>query len=279
MTSNYESLDDDLGMFEASVSKEVIELESPKIKRMVAVLDGTNQNTVTSTLAKQLAEQLGVKVVEEQAKETSAERIHKIMQSQNADLLIMPVPFGRDIDVLKDESLGSVADMLLQESKCPVLCVRQPMDEEEIRQALSDVLIPVLDLEKGHEKAVSWALAMARKDCKIELLGVADEEVIAEAKQMLGDSVDPEVFKAEALNRAVTRDIGGLVAAIQKRASEENFKVRVEVKAGHPIELALKEANARPRLTVVFTPHEHTSLTHHHAVDLVLGANGPVMVV
>jgi nucleotide-binding universal stress UspA family protein len=277
MASEDRDLTDSMGLFEAAVYAKPVDVTLPPLETVVLVLDGSNQDATARGLAKCLARATGA-MVHEQASLSDAAEILRACTERKAHLLVLPVPFGRDVESLRDESLGSVVDMILQESPCPVLCIRQPVAEEHLQALCADVLIPILDHGADHGKAMGWAFRVLPKGGKLLLLGVADRELLAEAKQLLGDAISPEALRSEALNRAVTADIGGLAAAAQKQGLALGDAVRVEVRVGRSVPVALEVINAQPRLTIVPGSRDHTSIAYHHAVDLILGAAGPVLV-
>ncbi|GIW82003.1 MAG: hypothetical protein KatS3mg105_3810 [Gemmatales bacterium] len=269
---------EDVGMFEAAVHAQAVELESPELKRLVLSLDGSNQDETAKLFAAQLSSTAGAEVFEQTGAQNAREILEFAAQKQ-AQLLIVPVPFGQDIDELQNESLGSVVDVLMLESACPVFCVRQPMAAEAVAQALSDAIVPVNVNEASTPRAAAWSFRFVKSGGRIELLAVPDRDVIEEARKLLGSAIDPLALQREALDRAVTHDIAGLIAAVQKRGAEEGFNVHVELQLGRPVQVVLERANKGPHLIVVGTPKDHTTLAFHRALDLILGAVGPVVVV
>lgn len=278
MASEERDFSQNMGMFEAAVHAKPVTLESQDLSVILLALDGSNQDDTARALAQRLAKTTQAQVQEFAGATTCADIIHAI-KGQKAQLLVLPAPFGRDIEALKDESLGSVVDMTLHEAPCPVLCVRNPMEEEQLAKVFTDILVPITEHVGDHQRALSWAFRLMESDGELELLGVADRNLLTEAKALLGDAISDEALQSEALNRAVTADIGGLVAAVQKKGAEQGIGVRVEVREGEPVAVTLQEANNRPRLIVIAGSHDHTSSAYHHAADLTLGANGPVLVV
>ena len=280
MSTDEHNLSDDLGMFEAAVHSKPVELTSPECHSIVTLLDGSNQDQTVQGLARAIVgPDSHAEVHETTQPEADAKQVKQICDENKADLLILPVPFGRDIDVLKDESLGSVVDMILQDLTIPVLCVRQPLDEEQQAAVLGDVLIPVVAKGVGDARALSWGFRMVVREGELELIGVADQDVIDEAKQLLNLEDEAEEIQDDALMRAVTRDLGDLVSSAQKKGLEQSVSVKVEVKVGSPVDVVLEQANERSRLLITSVSRDHKSVSFHQMRDLILGANGPVLVV
>jgi nucleotide-binding universal stress UspA family protein len=272
------TVSEDMGLFEAAVHAVHLELERPALDVVVVVVDGSNQDETARTFAAAIARRSGAQVYEHSGHGSAAE-ILRACSEHKASLLVVPVPFGADIATLKDESLGAVVDMLLLESTCPVFCVRQLCDSASVEAALADVIVPVNVLDESCARAASWALRMLHKGERLELLAVADRDVLDEARKLLGEAIDPQALEVEAVSRAVTQEVGSLVAAVQRRGREEGLVVQVEVKVGRAATVELEEANRRPRLLVVGAAKDHSSPAYHRAADLILGAHGPVLVV
>jgi nucleotide-binding universal stress UspA family protein len=269
---------EDVSLFESAVHPRRVELQRPALSVVVAVLDGSNQDDTARALAAAAAARGPAQVVEQQGA-AAAEEILRLCAARHADLLVVPVPFGRDSGILKDESLGSVVDMLLLESMCPVLCVRDVLDSAVVDAALRDVILSANVHDESCLRAVNWALRLLNRGDRLELLAVADRDVIAEARRLLGEQIDAQALQSEAINRAVTREISGLIAAVQKYGSAEGLLVHVEVQFGRVVEVVLEAARQRPRLIIAGAPKDHNCPAFHRAVDLVLGATGPVLVV
>ena len=278
MSSDVQDPEEHFGMFEAAVHASPVELSDPTLSSIVAVLDASNQDETVKLFAEILAKKTKAKSHVQSLPEATAPDILKLCKEQKADVLVVPVPFARDIADLKDESLGSVIDLLLQETRCPMLCVRQPMDRETVETTFGDVIVPLLEHEEEHVSSANWAFRVLNDPGALEVLGVANRDLIKEAQHLLGIEADSEQLRTEALNRSVTRDIGGLVSAIHKKAEQASVSVSVEVRVGHPTEVTLEHANARPRLIVVSSSQDHTAMSYHQMTDLILGANGPVLV-
>jgi hypothetical protein len=268
---------EDMGAFEAALAAKTVEIETPKLDAVVMALDGSNQVETARAFARAIGGVTGAGVSEVGSPKSADEIVAAC--AGKPTLLVIPVPFGRDIGETKDESLGAIVDLLLHGKQRPILCVRQPMDEAAVAACLRDAVLPVQSSDAQAVREAAWAFRLVERGGAIEILAVPDKEMIAEAKRLLADAVDPKALKDEALSRAITRDAAGLIAAVQKRGAALGIDVQVVVKAGRPAGIAAEEANARPRLLIVGAPPEHASAAAHRAADVVMEAKGPVLVV
>ncbi|MBM4068825.1 MAG: universal stress protein [Planctomycetes bacterium] len=273
-----DTLAEDLGMFEAAVHARPLALDKPVLAAVVLAPDGSNQDATARTWATAMAARAGCPV-HEQRGAASASEILQACRKHQAGLLVVPVPFGQDIQELRDESLGSIIDMLLQESVCPLLCVRELMDEAAVQLALNDILLPIHGGDETCARAASWALHFLAEQGQLQLLAVADQDVLDEARELLGDAIAASASEPDALSRAMTQEVASVVGAVQRRGNEAGLTVSVDVKVGRFVSVVLDEANQRPHLLVTGASKDRTSPTFHRATDLILGAKYPVLVV
>lgn len=275
---NAANLAEDVGLFEAATHAPPVELSVPELRIIHVALDGSNQDAAARGIAQALGERTGAAVHEQSGAATAAD-ILSAAGGHAADLLVVPAPFGRDYALLKDESLGSVVDQLLLESTCPVLCVRDMLGAEAIDAALRRVLVPIATQEESAARALAWAFRVLPAGGALDLVAVADRDVLQEARRLMGAAVDPQAFAPEQVLRRLWGDIGSLVAAAQKRGTEGDQTVHVEARFGEFVPVVLAEAGAQPRLTVWGITRDHDAPAFHRAVDLLLESRGPVLMV
>jgi hypothetical protein len=271
-------LSEDLGLFEAAAHSRPMELAVVGLQTIALALDGSNQDPTATRVGELLGQARGARVVQMTGGRRAADILTECQKIQ-ADLLIVPVPYGHDIGELKDESLGSIVDMLLIESKCPILCIRHLLDDSAIAAAMADVVVPVAcsGLDDA-SRAASWGLHIVAAGGHCELLAVADQDAVAELRELLTPDAQT-ACDAETLSRAVTDEISSLAAVVQKRAAETGLAATVVVRTGRFVPTVLADANSRPRMIIVGTPRDHTAPAFHRAADLILGARGPVLIV
>lgn len=274
---NEADLQEDVGMFEAAVHAQPTELPVKEVRNVLLALDGSNQDATCRLLAESMG--AGGVLVHEVVPTGGAPEILESIRKHQADLVFLPAPFGRDFQALREESLGSVIDMLLLEAPCPLVCARADLDAVGVRAALRDILVPVHVPVSEALSAVGWATSLLRHTGNLELLAVIDRGALEEARRLLVSTAAAKALSTEALMRAVTDEMGGLTAAVQKLGLERGLNVQVEVKEGPAAETIVAEANRRARLLIVPAVRRHAAPAFHRAVDMILGSRGPVMFV
>lgn len=272
-----ENLDEDVGMFEAATHCPVVELPIPEIRTIVLALDGSNQDSTTRGYAEQVAARTGAKI-ETLTGPGKAAEILQAIERHHADLLVVDVPYGQDFDELGCDSLGSVVDVLLVKSKIPVLCVRAVQEEASIQAGLNSVIVPIAIADEQVARALGWAFGLSGKDGRIDIVAVADGDVLSEAGHYAKGlaKLPPD---ASQLSRALLTEIGGVVAAAQKRGHDEGRTVHVETRVGKFVPLTLAELHGRPHVIIWGITRDHSSPAFHRAVDLLLASTGPVLMV
>ncbi|MFN7131072.1 MAG: universal stress protein [Myxococcales bacterium] len=298
-------LSESMGAFESALVKKQVQIRLPELKRVLVAIDRSNQERTAVRLAAGLAKRLDARIGVIYANEQAGERelsyakmiagelcaaplkceseaiqtsgplpSHQILAAQErfkADLIIAPAPYLRDVGLLGDESLGSVADMLMAETPVPLLFVRHPVDDVEALFQRS-LLAMTVHVEEA-ELAAGWAFRLLDKGGEISVQAVADAALMGEAARLLGTSDAQDV-----LERAEMREVGPLVAAIQKYAVDHDLQAHVDVKVGNPVELAATAANDGGRLVFMGAPSDRTHVAYHRVQDILLRSKNPVLV-
>lgn len=272
------SFSEDLGMFEAAAHPVPAEIPTPELKSMYVAGDGSNQDATVQGLAAAVAAHTGAQIVE-QSGAAGIDELLAAAREKCPDLIIVPVPYGEDYRELQDDSLGSAADRLLHDTTCPVLCIRDVMDEAAVDAALRHIVVPAAVGDESVVRAIGWAFRLLRPEGRLDLLAVADRDLLEEAGHLVAREGDESPFEPEQVVRAILRDIGGIVSAAQKRGVADDLTVHVETRVGPFVPTVLGDRDDRARLIVCGTTREHGSAAFHRAVDLLLSARGPVLLV
>lgn len=272
-----ENMEEDLGLFEAATRARHVELVLPELRRVLLAPDGSNQDATARAAARLLAGRLRAEVLEREGLASAAE-ICAAAAEIDAGLVVVPAPFGEDINLLKTRSLGSVVDTLLLELAVPVLCVRQPLGEEQLASLLRRVLVPVCEDNEDALRALAWGCRLAAPENGIVLLQLADQAAALEARQLRDRAEELPAMRRATLERVITARLGSLVAAAQRWGGELGFAVHVEFRAGAAVaEVAAWQARHGAALIVTGRSREPSSHEFHRAMDLVKASGGPVL--
>ncbi|HET6585659.1 MAG TPA: universal stress protein [Nannocystaceae bacterium] len=305
MTKDFEELNDSLGSFESSrvSSASQVTLVRPEAEVVLLAVDGSGQDTTAIAFAAELAGRLGARVVvtcavdpktgdrasvveramqalaagrtpiaasaEAPTAAAPAAQILASIATSGADVVVAPAPYGEELAVGGDESLGFAIDIMLAEIAVPLALVRQPMADP--RACFEHLVVPVHVAARACGTAASWAFRLVDPGGTLEVVSVADPRA--------RDDDETDVPTTDELLRAHRVRIGNLVAAVQRRGSEARVDVRVEVEVGRTIERLLAHAGSSPSLLCATLPSDRNSLAFHRAQDLVLGASYPVLLV
>lgn len=269
---------DDVGRFEAAVHAPPTVLPQVEVPSILLALDGSNQDGAARYIAGQVGKVLSA-TVHEQAGLATAPEIRDRGDAVQAGLIVVPVPFGADIGLLQEESLGMEVDRLLLESHVPILAVRQPLTEDRLAAAMRRILVPLAPGEHHNPLALAWACKLLGQGGELQMLEIADQDVLAEARLLLDRKEISEATQQASLERVLSRQFASLVAIVQKTSSEVGFGVHVVAASGRFVAQSISAMHDAPTLTVLAGSRDRRSNSYHRAVDMILAASGPVLVV
>ncbi len=280
---NTQDISESMGLFEAALRPDEITLESPRIETVLVAVDGSNQTATTEALGRAAADILEARIVsmdappqDQDARET-VQGILAEADRHGAGLLVVDAPFGEDIGALEMQSLGSVVDILLEESSLPLLIARH-----ELGDAKATLRNPVLVVDwsprlQGPPAAMAAALAHAGGE--VLMIAVPEPVVLEGIRRLLGDE-EGKRLTDELVSRAEVRLSGSLVAAMNKLADQEGFRVRFQVRSGSSLVNAVTDAMGTTERVLIVGHGDHDG-GHglQHARELILASRGPVLAV
>lgn len=306
---DFADLNESMGAFESAVASAKARVIMPTCGTVLLAVDGSSQDDtaidlaalVTPRLRAKLRVTMGAYGDPEKADRSPVERalarlkdkfgveatavyeagrapcaqILAAQKSTDAGLIVVPGPYLDDIADLKDESLGSTVDLLLAEFHGGLLVVREPLASPELH--LKRFLLPMTVYTPALASAAGWAFSLAEGEALIDLYAVADQKAVEAAAEVTGDASD-EARSIDVLLRAEHKNAGGMISAVQQRASETSVNVNVDLDAGEPIDLTLTRLHAEPSIAVLGAPIERTADEFHRVHDIVLGAKYPVLI-
>lgn len=287
--------------FEAALTAQVTQLPEVSLGRILLVLDGSNQDRTSEAFARILARREGSELQLSWAYpgEAIAERekylrqrcsvireeddlvtdilarddirglrpVEQILSSMPTfDLVVICAPYQEDFSELGQQSVGSVLDILMARAPQPVLAVREP--KEDPQTCLRRTLLPLTPILETSALAASWALCLARQ---------GSVQLFAISPALAGDEENVPQKVAASLQRP---EEAGLVAAVQRRAAEEDTECRVELRFGEGLEPLAETVNQRDQIVVVpCCPREPEKITYQRMQALLRFSRNPLLVV
>ncbi len=286
--------------FEAARTARETVLPTLDLRRILLVLDGSNQDETSEGFAQVLARRSGAglqllwaypgediaerenylrqRTADLQEAELAAETIERgairqlrpveqiLAAMRSCDLAVVCAPYQEDFSDLGRESVGSILDILMVRAPKPVLAVREP--KENPQRCLRRVLLPLTPILKTSVDAAAWALYLA-KEGSVRLLAISAERPPEEEG-------DPQKVAA-ALRRP---DEAGLVAAVQKWAAEAAIECRVELRRGEGLEPLAQAANEEDQILVVpCCPRGPEKAAYQRMQALLRVSRNPLLVV
>ncbi len=270
-----ENMEEDIGLFQAAFQPRCDALDSRPIRSVMAVTDASNQEATVRSLAPRVASRLGARLTEIACGDDTARLLER---TKGADLLVVPFPCGEDIDALRSQSLGSIADGLLQSCPTAMLCVRDPLSPESVEPCLDTILVAIAHNDAANWQALSWAFRLAQR--AIVILEWVDRDAIAEASQLLEGRAEMTSVQQSIVERAVTSRLGPLVGAAQRLGVERNLSVHVEFRFGSMVEQTLEVCKEFDCGTLVIArSDDRQSLAFHLVQDVLLASRGLTLVI
>ena len=300
-----------MGAFEAALAAQVPELTLAELRRILVMVDGSNQDTLSVELAKGLArndgdeillgyayegardpaseaalaeraaglESAGLRVRVLERPEAPELRSHQLIlgmiEREQPQLIVCDAPYLEDFEELGTDSVGSNLDVLMARSPVPLLVVRDP--RLEAAACLERIIVPVTPWDAELVQAGAWAERMLTPGGTVRVLAVVDEERLRLAGV-------PEPFAVDEADEQMLAGLhkpalAGLIAAMQKRASETGHNCRVSVRSGELPAVILRYAESSPGLIVAATPRDPQAPLYQRTQALVRGSRWPVLVV
>ncbi|MEM1062696.1 MAG: universal stress protein [Planctomycetota bacterium] len=198
------------------------------------------------------------------------ERVLAAVGVSGCDLLVVPCPFGRDLDKLGADSVGTVLDVLLTRCPVPVLVVRQPPAEGA--DLFSDLVLPLIGENEAAVTAAGWAVGLVASPGDVKLRLVLEQEFYENLRDLLRVLDPDKEFDRDEVRRALEKEHVRLHAGLQKASATERFGYAMECRAegdGEP---------ASPGL-LVLAPERGDHASEGHVRDRVRNAAGAVLVV
>ncbi|MBW3542230.1 MAG: universal stress protein [Planctomycetes bacterium] len=288
-------------LFERAHVGEAAALEPRRPRKVLVVLDGSAQDRFSIAVAGALRDRFGCELAVLDARERiggndlaeqtadglkaralakpAGDSFQQILDGVTAaasDLVIVPCPYGRELDAVGPDSTGTVIDVLLARSPVPLFVVRKPFEPAD--SVVSRVLLVLIGENRAAPVAAAWAAGLVALSGRLQLQLVLEEEFYENVRELM-QSLNPEVdLSPESLGEALTQAHARLHAALQKTAASGDFSYQFQTHLeGEAALVPLEDAGTPALLVVALERGDHASEGHVH--DRIRHASNPVLVV
>jgi len=222
----------------------------------VAVVDA-REDVPSDELADRVAASLSGVVVPDSAGD-SFEQILAAVDHSKCDLLVTPCPFGRDLESVGPDSVGTVTDVLLARSPVPVLIVRRPYEPKG--ELFRQVLMILTAENEAAPTAAAWAAGIIAPGGMFQLV-LALEREMYENVHALMQSIAPDAdVSASSLSQALAKTHTRLHRGLQKAAAEQGFKYRLKLQMeGEAGSLTVEDESQHPLIVLALERSDHVS--------------------
>ncbi len=280
MEQENKDVEESLGLFEAAFQARHVELSVPTINSIVVLHDDSDQEETTVNLARAAASQFQGTLKEIPAPVLGMDASEKVALFQeelsDADLVVVPAPFGEDLGSLNTESLSSVIDLFLCETRKPLLVVRHPLESYDT--VLSNPVVLLDWQERFQGIAASYGCCFAGNDGNLDLVAAIAPSTLDEITALIGENEDDMAAFRNLIQRAETRLSGGIVAAVQKMESKNGFQSQFSVHHGQrPASMCASRATEANGIAVCAYLPDSQSTSLSRMRDLILKSQQPVL--
>lgn len=276
------SLEDSMNLFRRAKVGKVAPVEPQHPEKILLVLDGSSQDPLGIALARNLHRRLECEVAVLDARESvdsnelatqtaeelagtalpkpqgdSFQQILDAVEASESQLIIVPCPFGRDLESVGPDSVGTVIDVLLARSPAPILVVRRPF--EPGGKLFHRVLLTLAAENHVAPTAAAWAVGLVALETNRRLVLVLDKES-CENIQSLMRSLAPELeVNIESLAAALAKTYTRLHRGLQKAATDIGFEYELTMQEDDPAMKVLDDETSHPLLVVALERTDHAS--------------------
>ena len=289
--------------FERARIGEVAATEPRFPKKVLLVVDGSSQDQMGQVVASGLCRRFGcsLEVIDAREREKeddlagsmadllgatairirtgdSHEQILAAIPDSQPDLVIVPCPFGRDLERIGADSTGTVIDVLLARAPVPLLVIRNvyPLEEHIFQR----VLIVLTGENEAAPAASRWATGLTAPDGRLELQLVLTRETFENVRELMRSMESEVEVTADQLTQALKRSHIRLHRALQLSAEKQGFRYRLDVRREHSEHTVPGEAGGGKQHRLLVLASEKADLTSQgHVRDQIRRSSDCVLVV
>lgn len=272
-TSDLErQVEDSVRLFMRAQVGEMTPLESRRPDRVLLVLDGSDQDSSGVAVARYMVDRLQATLLVLDAREdaqddlaplvardleaealprgrgTAFEQILEALETSGCDLVVVPSPFGRDLESVGADSTGTVVDVLLARSPVPVLVIRGPFPTEA--RMFRRARLAVEGEDAAARAAAAATLGLLAEGSDLLLVVVLDEEFYENLLEIM-EILDPEAdLRPDAVSDALAKAHMRLHRSLQKATEDLGLAYRLRIDRGED-KLAAELARLSPETLLV----------------------------
>lgn len=278
-------------------------IQGRRPKKILIALDGSPQDRAAVLLGGQLRSRLGCTVGYHRAtqneleeatsavlREMDAEDVRleepcehnydQILAAINvfdANLVILPCPFGRNFESIGEDSTGTVLDVVTARAEIPVVAIRRP--DATGRDPTSHLRIILTGENPAAEAAARWAVGLVHPAGRLELLLLVEKNFYDNVRQVM-QSLQPDVeIRHQDLENALADEFARLHAGLRHAAANIGFDYELLVRyEADEQPITPEHPQTHPALMVLaLVRHDHDSQAEVH--DYVRRSPHPLLVV
>ncbi len=162
--------------------------------------------------------------------EDAYDAILNTVNEHAVDLLILPCPFERSFEDVGADSAGTVIDVLLARSNCPMLIIRR--DDQRLAECAHTISMVVGSECEMAKRAAGWVFAMASKAAAVSLNLVIEKEQYQNIKSIIEALAPDASFDPQAFSDALTKTHQSIHESMSKTAASRGLDYRLRPQAG-----------------------------------------------
>lgn len=278
-----QAVEESMNLFRRARVSSVPSIQPRRPRGVLLALDGSAQDTLGIAMARKFRERFHCSLTVVDAREDAAtnqwatttadslaatpvpkatgdsyEQILASVEQSQCDLLVVPSPFGRDLESVGPDSVGTVIDVLLARSPVPILVVREPYQPEG--ELFRHVRMILTGENEVAGSAAAWATGLIGSPGVFQLVLLLERET-CENMQALMQSIAPDVeVNADSLSQALATTHVRLHRGLQEVAAQGGYqyqlKLLVEGQSGPP---ATDEEDVRELVVLALERGDHAS--------------------
>ena len=298
------NIEQSMAMFKRAQVGEVPALDPRKPKRVLLALDGSAQDELGVGIVAKLQARLSCEVAvvdgrrgdpafetdstTDWSQQLNAEKVAvddaevqdmilAAIDSWQADLLVVPCPFGRPFESIGADSTGTVIDVLRARSPVPVIATRAPFDPQG--DVFSRLRMVLFSENEAALLTARWAVGLLHPQGELELVLIVEEEFYENVREAM-HSIKPDVeISIESLENALTQTHARLHVALHRAAKAQGFRYTLNVRReGETQPLEVQNPAKTPPLLVL--AHERgDNASQGHISNHIRRSPNPVLIV